>query len=88
MRIKVLRNLGAGLPDYQEGQTVDCSESEAKSLAQKGLAEIIEKPAAHAKSKPAKKETTPEPKPEPKPEPPRAPATEPKPKTDPKKTTK
>ena len=41
MRIKVLRNLGYGLPDYTEGQVVDVEQELGESLCQRGLAEQI-----------------------------------------------
>lgn len=39
-KITVLRNLGQGLPDYTEGQTVNVSNEEADQLCQLGLATL------------------------------------------------
>lgn len=41
-RITVLRNLGAGLPDYKEGQTIDVSNEEAERLCGLKLAVLAE----------------------------------------------
>ena len=39
MKVKILRNLGAGLPDYQEGQEVDTKTAkEGQDLIDAGLA--------------------------------------------------
>lgn len=54
MRIKVLRSLGRDLPDYLEGQVVDCKQPLAGELIAKGLAAAVqepeEKPAPKAKA--------------------------------------
>lgn len=49
MKLTILRNLGRGLPDYTEGQTVDVDDHEAQELLEKGLAEP-----ADPKAKPTK----------------------------------
>ena len=38
MKIRVLRNLGKGLPPYKEGQIVDCPTEEAQALIDRKLA--------------------------------------------------
>lgn len=42
--IRVLRNLGQGLPPYKEGDEVDAKEDEAQMLIERGLAEKTEPP--------------------------------------------
>lgn len=42
MKIKVLRNLGAGLPDYTEGQEVCVEDNEGRALCKRGLAVLLE----------------------------------------------
>lgn len=59
MWIKILRNLGAGLPDYKEGQVVDAEDKLAGELLRRRLAE-------HAEAK-ASKPPKPAPKAEPAP---------------------
>lgn len=40
-RIKVLRNLGRGLPDFTEHQVVEVDDEVAADLCNRGLAEIV-----------------------------------------------
>lgn len=42
MKIRVLRNLGRGLPDFTEGQVVDVADEVAQALIDRFLAEAIE----------------------------------------------
>ena len=42
MKIKVLMNLGRGLPDYKDQQIVELDDSEGQALIDKGLAVKIE----------------------------------------------
>lgn len=59
MKIKVLRNLGAGLPRYAEDQVVDAETGLAKQLIAQGLAIPLEdsKPEPSA-PEPSKKAAT------------------------------
>jgi len=41
MRLLILRNLGSNLPQYTEGQVVDCDESTGGDLVRRGLAEPL-----------------------------------------------
>lgn len=41
MRIRLLRNLGAGFPPYKEGEEVDAEHELAERLIERGLAEAI-----------------------------------------------
>jgi hypothetical protein len=41
MRIKVLRNLGAGWPPWHEGEVVETDEAQARRLIDLGLAEPV-----------------------------------------------
>ena len=43
MKIRVLRNLGSGLPPFRENQVVDVGEEEAEALIGAGLAEAAAK---------------------------------------------
>lgn len=54
MKYRITRNLGAGLPDYKEGQVIDLSEAEAERLG--------------SNAEPAHKSQTPKPNPKPRPE--------------------
>lgn len=56
MKIRVLRNLGRGLPDYHEGQEVEVKEAVGEELARQGLAVILSAPAP----KKRKRQTKPE----------------------------
>lgn len=42
MQIKVLRNLGRGLPPYKEGQVVTVSDTVGADLVKRDLARVIE----------------------------------------------
>lgn len=44
MKIRVLRNLGRGLPDYCEGETRDVDDNEGGSLVKRGLAICLDAP--------------------------------------------
>ena len=68
MRVRVLRNLGRGLPDYREGQAVTVSEAEGKRLLSAGVVEIIEATPAKptVKAVPTRTTAKPEVKPQPK----------------------
>lgn len=44
MKIKVLRNLGRGLPCYCEGETRDVEDNEGKLLVKRGLAICLDAP--------------------------------------------
>lgn len=48
MKIKVLRNLGAGLPSLKEGQTADVDDQTGKTLCKRGLALDLSPPQAKA----------------------------------------
>lgn len=48
MKIKVLRNLGAGLPSLKEGQTADVDAAVGGELCKRGLAIDITPPTAKA----------------------------------------
>ncbi len=41
MKIRILRNLGLGLPQYNEGQEIDLDDAAASDLVSKGLAEVV-----------------------------------------------
>lgn len=41
MRLRVLRNLGAGWPPYKEGEEVEIDSKAGKSLVSQGLAEPL-----------------------------------------------
>lgn len=57
MRIKVLRNLGRGLPSYKEGEVVDVEPAEAARLCKLNLAEVVESKIKAVPAKPAIAET-------------------------------
>ncbi len=68
VKVKILINLGRGMPDYTEGQVIETGDAEGLALLGAGLAEMIEpsKPVVKAIAKPATLEAVPEP-PAPKP---------------------
>jgi hypothetical protein len=41
MKIRVLRNLGKGLPKYFEGESYDVDDTQGEDLIKKGLAEPV-----------------------------------------------
>lgn len=53
MRIKVLRNLGRGLPSYKEGQVVEVESAEGEKLCKLNLAEVVESKLKAVPAKPA-----------------------------------
>jgi len=59
MHIRVLRNLGQGLPAFKEGQVVDADEATAEQLLGAGLAERIDKKRKVAFVTPAEEDQTP-----------------------------
>jgi hypothetical protein len=73
MRIRVLRNLGANLPPFKEGEEHTVSDGEGQELCRRGLAEKIEQP------EPPPKPPAPTPKPAPKTERPKSPGFTPNP---------
>ena len=49
MKIKVLRNLGSGLPAYKEGQVVEADSEICEKLCKLGLAVLVEQSAGRTK---------------------------------------
>ena len=58
MKVKVLINLGRGLPDLSEGEVADVDNETAEMLIRRGLAQSVE-PKSKAKPKAEKLKATP-----------------------------